>query len=76
MLLYEYQCRDCADRFEVLQRMGDDGATIRCPSCEGDGVERRFSTFAAATGSRKDSTEFAGCGQPRCCASSGGGCDN
>lgn len=48
MPLYEYRCQACADRFEVLQRMGQDGAGVTCPTCGEGRVEREHSTFAAA----------------------------
>ncbi len=34
MPLYEYECRDCRNRFEVRQRIIDDPITV-CPSCGG-----------------------------------------
>jgi putative FmdB family regulatory protein len=34
MPLYEYQCQECAETHEVIQRMSDPAYTI-CPSCGG-----------------------------------------
>lgn len=34
MPLYEYECRDCKNRFEVRQRMTDEPISV-CPSCGG-----------------------------------------
>ena len=65
MPLYEYSCRRCRERFEVLQRMGATAETIRCPECGAAEVERRLSTFAAAVaGGRSAASEPAGCGRP------------
>lgn len=44
MPIYEYQCEDCADRFEVKQSMKDDPLTI-CPRC-GKRVQRLISSPA------------------------------
>jgi len=42
--IYEYQCDDCADRFEVKQGMKDDPLTT-CPRC-GKHVQRLISSPA------------------------------
>ncbi|HEU5163378.1 MAG TPA: FmdB family zinc ribbon protein [Thermoanaerobaculia bacterium] len=34
MPLYEYQCQECAETHEVIQRMSDPAYTI-CPACGG-----------------------------------------
>lgn len=34
MPIYEYQCEDCGERTEVLQRMSDP-PLAECPACEG-----------------------------------------
>lgn len=68
MPLYEYQCADCRESFEVLQRLGEGAAGLQCPSCGGDDLAKQFSTFAAstapATGSRSAAPGGAGCGAP------------
>jgi len=70
MPLYEYACRGCDDRFEVLQRMGAGAEGVSCPSCGGAELEREFSTFAAATAS-SDATPSA-CAAPGGCACAAG----
>jgi putative FmdB family regulatory protein len=47
MPLYEYRCRDCGHRFEVLQRLGDGADGLVCPRCDGRELEKQFSTFAS-----------------------------
>ena len=73
MPLYEYSCRRCQERFEVLQRMGAGAEEIRCPECGAAEVDRKLSTFAAtvAGGGRGAGAEPAGCGRPQCGAGSG-----
>ena len=48
MPLYEYSCRGCGRRFEVLQRVGADHSGVGCPVCGSDDVAKQFSTFASA----------------------------
>ncbi|OFW13282.1 MAG: FmdB family transcriptional regulator [Acidobacteria bacterium RIFCSPLOWO2_12_FULL_67_14] len=65
MPLYEYACKTCATRFEVLVRTGE---TPECPSCHGTTLERRFSVFAAHTGGAPKAAvpgPCGSCGDPR-----------
>jgi putative FmdB family regulatory protein len=41
MPLYEYQCLNCPTQFEG-RRGFDDGSTVTCPQCQGEG-QRPFS---------------------------------
>lgn len=63
MPIYEYRCRDCGHRFEMLQRMGEGGEGLACPRCGAGRVEKQFSTFAAAGGVREAP---ASCGAGAC----------
>ncbi|WP_224241593.1 FmdB family zinc ribbon protein [Hyalangium gracile] len=67
MPLYEYRCQGCSKKFEALVR-GDDRA--RCPSCQGESLEKLFSVFAVnASGAEPAPKMAAGpcgsCGDPR-----------
>ena len=64
MPLYEYRCRGCADRFEVLQRLGATGDEVLCPRCGEERPERVLSTSAAG-GTRE--------GTPGCADGEAGG---
>jgi len=55
MPLYEYRCRGCCERFEVLQRLGASGDDVLCPRCGEEKPERVLSTFAAG-GTREASS--------------------
>lgn len=48
MPMYEYRCRDCGRRFEVLQRMGAGAEGVECPACGAENAEKLLSTFAAS----------------------------
>lgn len=68
MPLYEYRCQKCSKTFEVLVRGGE---SARCPSCQGDALDRLLSVFAVnAQGSSEPVPRIAGgpcgiCGDPR-----------
>lgn len=68
MPLYEYQCDPCGHRFEVLQRLGEDGEGLHCPRCAAPRPRRQLSTFATAggTGNGARSAAAGGCGVPAC----------
>jgi putative FmdB family regulatory protein len=61
MPLYEYRCRDCGERFEVLQRLGQGGEDLTCPRCGEGRPERLLSTFSSTTGSREAAADGGGC---------------
>lgn len=54
MPIYEYRCRRCDHKFEVLQKLGEGGAGLECPVCREKSPERIFSVFSGA-GSEKSS---------------------
>jgi putative FmdB family regulatory protein len=49
MPIYEYECRSCNERFEVLQKMNEDNSRIRCPRCNADRPQRVLSTFSSGS---------------------------
>ena len=49
MPLYEYECRECKERFEVLQSIHDDESTVRCPKCNADMPKRVLSVFSSTS---------------------------
>jgi putative FmdB family regulatory protein len=65
MPLYEYRCRDCGHRFEVLQRSGAGAEGVECPRCGAARPERTLSTFATASHSGP-ARPAGGCGAPAC----------
>jgi len=71
MPLYEYQCSGCDERFEALQRIGDDGKDLTCPACGKRKPDKVFSTFAAGSVSH-GTTQQAG-PAPHSCRSGGFG---
>ena len=69
MPLYEYECSECGEEFEVL--VLDSGEIIKCVSCDSENIGKRFSTFGLGNGN--GSSEISGsedpgyCSQSSCC---------
>ena len=64
MPLYEYRCKDCEGRFEVLTRFAERDQAHACPSCSSSQTRVLVSTFAMTGGERPGGLDFG----------SGGGC--
>lgn len=45
MAIYEYQCIQCGEKFEVRQSMGKDGSNLNCPECHAQNPRRLISLF-------------------------------
>lgn len=74
MPLYEYRCRTCGHRFEILQRLGQGAEGLVCTRCGAEQLDKQHSTFAAAGSSEGgEAADFGGGCGPSCCSF---GCDN
>ena len=51
MPAYEYKCKNCGKEFTVYLSMREFDAhpKIKCPKCESNSVERKFTAFFAKT---------------------------
>ena len=49
MPLYEYECKDCSERFETLVSAGHKDDARKCPGCGSEATGRVPSTFALGT---------------------------
>ena len=65
MPLYEYHCRSCRARVELLVTVSTDTRSLECPQCGARELEKQFSTFATATGSRSVGEPCGSAGCPR-----------
>jgi putative FmdB family regulatory protein len=45
MPIYEYQCTECGERFEVRQSIGEDGSSLNCPKCNAQNLRKLISSF-------------------------------
>jgi len=56
MPMYEYQCSQCRERFEVRQSIGEDGAKLTCPKCGTPNPKRLISSFFSPGSSKAESS--------------------
>ncbi len=52
MPIYEYLCKDCGVRFEILRSIKDADSPAHCKSCQSDQTRRTLSVFFAQSGSQ------------------------
>ena len=68
MPIFEYVCRGCNKRFEMLVRAS---TTVECPSCKSTALEKQLSVFAAggkgqsSAASDMPMAACGACGDPR-----------
>jgi putative FmdB family regulatory protein len=47
MPIFEYQCKECKNVFEIyMKHFAQDEATV-CPYCHAEDIERKLSTFSS-----------------------------
>jgi putative FmdB family regulatory protein len=66
MPIYEYRCRNCGQKTEVLVRAG--GASASCPSCGSPLLEKLFSAPYVMSAEISRSKGRTCCGQEERCA--------
>ncbi|MFC2003693.1 zinc ribbon domain-containing protein [Chloroflexota bacterium] len=49
MPIYEYECKKCGGRFELLRSIKDNDNDIRCPKCGKDSPKRLLSSFGTTS---------------------------
>lgn len=60
MPIYEYRCNACGHRFDVLQRVGQDGSQLECPKCGQTKPEKMLSSFASSMSGESYSSHSGG----------------
>jgi len=73
MLIFEYRCKQCDNKFEVLHKSSTTQEEVFCPKCNSKENKKLLSTFSAAGFSESKSS---GCESGNCGAgpSFSGGC--
>jgi putative FmdB family regulatory protein len=70
MPIYEYVCKDCGNRFEILRPIKDADTPILCKICHSDMTQRALSVFYAQSGSNiiagRNNGGCAGCSSGSC----------
>ena len=54
MPIYEYECRECKERFEVLQGMNEGSESVCCPKCNAKEPRRLLSVFGSSNSSSSE----------------------
>jgi putative FmdB family regulatory protein len=70
MPIYEYKCKDCGAKFELIRSMKDADLSVECRSCRSNQTERALSVFYAQSGSKI----IAGNSNAGCSGCAGGSC--
>jgi putative FmdB family regulatory protein len=66
MPIFEYSCRKCNHRFEIIVLSARE--KIACPKCRSTGLEKELSTFSAPAAGEQTASSAGGCGcTPRTC---------
>lgn len=47
MPLYEYHCKDCGNKFEMLVNFSESDKKMKCPECGSENTEKLISGFAS-----------------------------
>ncbi|MHB1293483.1 MAG: FmdB family zinc ribbon protein [Anaerolineae bacterium] len=73
MPFYEYTCKHCQMKFELLRPFSKADAPATCPQCDGQDTKRAISHFASFSRGSDGSTQAtaggggcAGCGSHNC----------
>ncbi|MBN2571377.1 MAG: zinc ribbon domain-containing protein [Ignavibacteriales bacterium] len=74
MPIFEYKCKDCNTKFEVLHKSSVNQEEIMCPNCNSKNSQKLFSKFSSSTESSGSSCESGSCGIPTYPSCSNGMC--
>ena len=64
MPIYEYKCRKCSAKFDILKDIGATNEGITCPKCGAKKPVKQFSVFSSSGGA--DNSECASGVCPTC----------
>ncbi|NLF02580.1 MAG: zinc ribbon domain-containing protein [Anaerolineales bacterium] len=62
MPVFEYQCKQCGERFEMFVRARSSAQPISCPNCNSTEVEKALSLFGLKGGGVGSSDASCGSG--------------
>ncbi len=69
MPIYEYECQDCKEEFELLVFSSSKADDVECPKCHSRNVRRKLSLF----GTRSSGGSFSSVSSSSCSTYVGGG---
>ena len=65
MPIFEYMCKNCNSKFELLVRSQDSEEHLKCPQCDSEDLQKMFSAFgmkSSSSGHSCSSDHSCGCG--------------
>ncbi|MCU7492151.1 MAG: FmdB family zinc ribbon protein [Bacteroidota bacterium] len=75
MPVFEYRCRECNTKFDVLHKSHNSQEEVVCPRCKSKDNKKLLSSFSASVSSGSHEHSFGGCEHGSCgMADSLGGC--
>ncbi len=74
MPIYEYTCKDCGSRFDMLRAIKDADSPVTCSVCHSEQTLRMISVFFAQSGGKVLAGSSGGGGG--CGSCSGGSCSS
>ncbi|MGE5498707.1 MAG: FmdB family zinc ribbon protein [Syntrophothermus sp.] len=76
MPIFEYQCKDCNTKFEILHKSSSGNETVACPKCNSENYKKLLSTFSASVSGGAYKTFESPCASGQCNPDSFGGCSS
>jgi putative FmdB family regulatory protein len=70
MPIFEYQCKSCNTKYEVLHKTTEKSEDVTCPKCQSKENKRLLSSFSASMGT----SSGGGCASGNCDVPYSGGC--
>lgn len=71
MPVFEYQCNECKNKYEILHKSSTSDENTDCPICGSEKNKKLFSAFSATVSSSSPGCADGSCGIP---AAASGGC--
>ncbi len=62
MPIYEYECINCGNKFELLRSSRDDKKDLKCPKCKSAEIQKVLSVVSSGTGNISPSCGKSGSG--------------
>lgn len=62
MPLYDYQCKECGEIFELMVRFSEANQAQICPKCESKNTQRQLSIVASFKVASSGSSNSSSCG--------------
>jgi len=77
MPIFEYQCKDCNHKFDILHKSINNIEKVECPKCKSQNTKKLLSSFSVTIGGGSSANfSDSSCSTGTCGLPSYGGCAN